>query len=834
MFLILTVFLLHTVATTADLFHHASDIVLDKEVVGNFIISWDTVNPYIKVVSSADPDRVLFQTLASWPFITVGFATESRSPIIDGNFKANEWTLYETPYQSIKYVKLVDNILTFSGEVYGLVTRASYTLKFSITPRDQLHFDVKVTPITGHMNRIFLNYWCDPEESFHGFGVQYTHWNLKGRRIPIFVAEQGIGRGLQPITSVLNIVGDGAGGDWTTTYAPKPAYITSQNRSILFENTEAMYFDLRDDDAVVAEVWGLSMSGYIFVGDSLPALIEEITAITGRMKPLPKWTQEGAVVGLEGGTKDVNHILDKLIAAEVPVKAVWLQDWVGLRHAFDGDRLVWNWVLDEQYYPKWSHMVQDWANQGIRVISYINPFFSNPTTARTTDTLFFGRNLYEEGVQNQYFVKNKNNSPYLLRSGSIEFFMVDLTNPFARDWMKSIIKDEMVRNTGVSGWMADFGEYLPFDAVLYSGADAAAQHNFYPQQWAELNKEAVEEYTIEQQSQPNSHTILGEDLVYFMRSAWTNSPGSTSLFWLGDQLVTWDNYDGIKSVLTATLSGGFGGHSLTHSDIGGYTMEEIGPVHYTRSKELLLRWIELAAFGSALFRSHIGLSTSDSNAQIYTDGETLSHFATFTRIFAKLADYRQVLMEEAYTKGYPLMRSMAMHYSYDPVSWSLTEQYMFGPDLLVAPVLNPGTVGSYTSKVKVYIPANTDWIHLWSGKEVYGGTSGKYITVTAYIGQPPVFYQPNSVVGLSLAKYIQEEAARLHKSAISPDILSISNSHPMSRHHPNDVLFSIVSVGVGMASDTEVLSEYRAANWMDYLGVTKYISNWEDHQDYVQ
>ena len=88
------------------------------------------------------------------------------------------------------------------------------------------------------MNRLFLNYWCDPSESFHGFGLQYTYWNLKGKRVPILVAEQGIGRGQEPITSALNYLGDGAGGDWSTTYAPKPMYVTNQNRSLVFDNSE--------------------------------------------------------------------------------------------------------------------------------------------------------------------------------------------------------------------------------------------------------------------------------------------------------------------------------------------------------------------------------------------------------------------------------------------------------------------------------------------------------------------------------------------------------------------------------------------------------------------
>jgi len=380
--------------------------------------------------------------------------------------------------------------------------------------------------------------------------------------------------------------------------------------------------------------------------------------------------------------------------------------------------------------------------------------------------------------------------------------MLDATNPQAYEWMKDIIKYEMIDKTGVSGWMADFGEYVPFDAVCYNGERGRDVHNVYPEIWARLNKEAIEEYEREREikekerekerkkekrrnigllstflennnnkNKINKKSITTQyhmtkkeqekekdqekekekererererdekmtdkagDIIFFMRAAWLHSPSYSPLFWLGDQLVSWDRYDGIKSVLTSALSGGISGHSLTHSDIGGYTMEEVGPIHYTRSQELLLRWIELSAFGSCLFRSHIGSSQSTSNVQIYDNYITMSHFAYFSKIFKFLASYRFVLMKEAELLGYPVMRPMAMHYAYDPVSWSLSDQFMFGSEFLVAPVLDPINPSFYGIKgsemvyekgskimmIKVYIPYSSEWIHLWSGASVSG------------------------------------------------------------------------------------------------------------------
>lgn len=90
--------------------------------------------------------------------------------------------------------------------------------------------------------------------------------------------------------------------------------------------------------------------------------------------------------------------------------------------------------------------------------------------------------------------------------------------------------------------------------------------------------------------------------MFFMRSAWIKSPQYTPVFWLGDQLVSWDSNDGLRSVITGALSSGLVGHAITHSDIGGYTVETglgnaSSGLFYVRTPELLKRWTELSAFG---------------------------------------------------------------------------------------------------------------------------------------------------------------------------------------------------------------------------------------------
>jgi alpha-glucosidase len=303
---------------------------------------------------------------------------------------------------------------------------------------------------------------------------------------------------------------------------------------------------------------------------------------------------------------------------------------------------------------------------------------------------------------------------------------VDLTNPEARAWIKDVIQEELIGN-GASGWMADFGDSLPYDAVLHSGADPKSYHNRYAEEWAGVNREALRE------------ARHGEDIVFFNRSGYTQSPGESTLFWLGDQLVDWDEHDGIKSAVTGLLSSGLSGYSLQHSDIGGYTAIDHPLLKHHRSKELLMRWTELAAF-TTVFRTHEG-NRPEVNHQIYSDEETLRHFSRFAKVYAAWKPYRIELVKEASETGLPVVRHPFVHYPDDPEVLGLEYQFMVGSDLMVAPVLDPGE-----EIVEVYLPAGR-WVHLWSGRKYGSLDKGVYETVNAPVGEPAVFYKDSSDVG---------------------------------------------------------------------------------------
>ncbi|KAA8517967.1 hypothetical protein F0562_015441 [Nyssa sinensis] len=581
---------------------------------------------------------------------------------------------------------------------------------------DEENVVMKDAESTG-FNRVCLTYSSERNERFYGFGEQFSHMDFKGKRVPIFVQEQGIGRGDQPITCAANLVSYRAGGDWSTTYAPSPFYMTSKMKSLYLEGYNYSIFDLTRHDRVQIQIHGDSIEGRILHGNSPSEFIEHFTEAIGRPPELPDWIISSAVVGMQGGTDSVRDIWDKLQTYDVPISAFWLQDWVGQRQTVIGSQLWWNWEVDTERYWGWQQLIKDLSAQHIKMMTYCNPCLA-PMDEKPNRR----RNLFEEAQELDILVKDKTGGPYMVPNTAFDVGMLDLTHPLTASWFKQILQ-EMV-DDGVRGWMADFGEGLPVDASLYSGEDPVSAHNRYPELWAQINREFVEEWKstcVGKEEDPE------EALVFFMRAGFRNSPKWGMLFWEGDQMVSWQLNDGIKSSVVGLLSSGLSG-----------------------SEELLLRWMELNAF-TTVFRTHEGNKPS-SNSQFYSNHKTLSHFARFAKVYKAWKFYRTQLVKEASQKGLPVCRHLFLHYPDDEHVHSLSyEQFLLGTEILVVPVLDKGK-----KNVKAYFPVgeSCSWKHIWTGK-IYT-EQGSEAWIEAPIGYPAILVKAGSIIGETFLENLRE------------------------------------------------------------------------------
>jgi alpha-glucosidase len=691
--------------------------------------------PQLRIAHASEPQRVLWQSVPLSSFLIGGYAEtvieENDTPA--SGFTINDKDLVRYEKQTVKTATMLSGALVLSGTLEGMRLVFNYEMTWSAVGPDQLRFAIQFTGSNAaQLNRIFLRYSSSPDERFFGFGQQMTYFDQKGRLLPILVQEHGVGRGMPIITQIITVkLGPRSAGTWWTTEVSVPQYVTNQQRSLFLETTEYCVFDMRHPSQVEIEIFASAASGQVLHGKSALDLVGTYTNYSGLMRELPDWIHEGAIICSQGGTEVTKAFIDQLVDAKVAVAAMWVQDWTGQNPTSAGLQVWWNWEMDTTHYNDWPALRQEIADRlGARVLLYVNPFLT--TQAGHDD-------LYQLAKSSGYLVKNQSGEPYTIPNTFISG-LVDLSNANAFEWLKGIIKDHMIREAGASGWMGDFGEALSFDSVISSGESPALWHNRYPMEWQRLQREAIEE------------TGVGSDALFFNRSGYSQSPGISTLFWVGDQLQDWNGYDGLKSAITGCLSGGISGFSLVHSDVGGFDSISIPIAGHTfnlvgRTKELLLRWAEFGAF-CPVMRSHQGINPPVI-PQINSDPATLAAFARCVDMYRAWMPYRKALVAEATATGHPVMRHVVLHYPDAPVE-QLQYQFLLGTDILVCPVIEAGA-----KTATVFLP-DGQWIHIWSG-HIYTSRSGAWITVAAPIGQPPVFLR----VGAPMQGVLEEAFRRI-------------------------------------------------------------------------
>ena len=555
-------------------------------------------------------------------------------------------------------------------------------------------------------NRYWISIPAVKNEHIYGCGETYSEFDLKGKKVRIWVAEHQ--NALRISDKIIREKIAGKRPDFKLpfrryeSYYVQPTFVSTRVFYLHADCHRYADFDFRNPDRIVLHLQETpsfvceEASGY-------SELSEKLSSLLGRQKELPDWIYDGAILAMQGGTEVLEEKLEKAFSSGIKVCGIWSQDWCGCRRTGFGYQVMWNWQWDSELYPELDRKIREWKEKGVHFLGYINPF------------LALEKNLYKDASAKGYCVKTRDGKDYLVKITTFPAAMIDFTNPEAYRWYKNIIKTNMI-GFGLSGWMADFGEYLPVDAVLYSGEDAAAIHNDWPAIWARMNEEAIRECGKE------------NEVFFFTRAGYTGTIRHSAMMWTGDQHVDWSMDDGLPSVIPATLSLAMSGFGVTHSDAGGYTTV----MHIKRSRELLMRWVEMNAF-SPLLRTHEG-NQPVNDAQFDADEETLAQMARMSRIHKSLKSYLKGLVRENAQKGIPVIRPVFYHYDEE---WAYSEksEYLLGRDMLVAPVCREGA-----DRRMVSLP-DDKWIHLFSGRE-YG--KGKH-EIEAPIGYPPVFIRKEAV-----------------------------------------------------------------------------------------
>ncbi|MGN0447012.1 MAG: alpha-glucosidase [Acutalibacteraceae bacterium] len=635
---------------------------------------------------------VVFKVKKGDTFCFIGKGQNSYS-MSHGSFKIKEKTFIKKP--------CVLNKIEITGNSAQLIFEE---LTLTVTLENENR--IKVVPeIKGDYNRLYINLPAIENEKLYGLGEQFAEFNLRGKKVNCWVAEHinGVQTAKKIVKQVFGIKNTRRKQKFSNyeTYYAEPTFISSQKYYFHSTTTARSEFDFREKDKLIVKNDSIAPF-YMGFCDDFEKLLFDLTELLGRQPLLPSWVHDGVILGIQGGTDVMMGKVEACLEKGTDVCGVWIQDWEGRRVTAVGKQLQWNWQWDSELYPDLPEKIKELNTKGIKVLGYVNPFLATE------------KPLYKEASAKGYCVKNKHGEDYFVTITTFPAAMLDLTNPDAWNWMKKIIKENMI-DFGFSGWMADFGEYLPTDAVLFSGEDAELVHNTWPARWAKLNREAVEE------------SGKSGEIMFFTRAGHTDTKKYSTMMWNGDNHVDYSIDFGLPSVIPAMLSLSCCGFGLSHSDIGGYTTF----LNLKRSDELFMRWCEMNTF-SPLMRSHEGLNP-DLNAQFDFSDEVLSHHAKMSRIHKALKPYLTACVEENTEKGLPVVRPLFFYYD-EEKAYTEAYEYLFGRDILVAPVLLPNA-----KTQKVYLPEDK-WVHLWSGREYEGGV----FEVDCPLGQTPVFIRKNA------------------------------------------------------------------------------------------
>ena len=451
---------------------------------------------------------------------------------------------------------------------------------------------------------------------------------------------------------------DGMGVQSQKMYKPIPFFLSSNGYGMFVHTSTPVTLDIGNSFDQSNEIFtgDDTLDIFIFLGEPKEVL-SEYTALTGRSPVPPLWSFGLWMSRITYKSEaEVREVAAKLRAYKIPCDVIHLDTgW------FETD-----WQCNYKFAPSRFNdprqMLADLLKMGFHVSLWQLPYFTTKNE------------LYDTIVKNGYEVRNEGGQqPYLDA-------ILDFSNPETVKWYQGKLAELL--KLGVGAIKVDFGEDSPLHGVYASGRTGWYEHNLYPLRY---NK-AVADITKE---------VTGENIIW-ARSAWAGSQ-RYPLHWGGDA----ENTDSAMAAeLRGGLSFGMSGFTYWSHDAGGFV--EKAP------RDLYRRWLPFAAL------------TSQTRCHGAPPREPWGYDDAFVDDFRRAIELKYQLMPYIYSQakessahGHPMLRTLFFEFPKDPASWLVDDEYMFGANLLVAPLF------SETDHRQVYLPPGA-WFDYQTRKQYEG------------------------------------------------------------------------------------------------------------------
>jgi oligosaccharide 4-alpha-D-glucosyltransferase len=495
-------------------------------------------------------------------------------------------------------------------------------------------------------------------ERIYGSGSRAIEMDRKGRNLSINnQAHWGYGIGAESLNITLPVVN------------------SSENYMLFFDNhsISALGIGSIKKDQMSYTFSSGQAEVYIIAGKNYGELVDHYSYLTG-YQPMPPLWSLGYIQSKYGyeTQADAVNIVNQLIASGYPLDALVLD-----LYWFGNTNLMGNLDWDYSRFPDPGGMMTDFKNQGVKSILITEPYF----------TLNSSNYAYADNLG--YFAKDSDGDTYILTDfWAGDAALLDLFNPEVSDWFNQFYNDRT--KEGVAGWWTDLGEpeNHPGDMYHFAGQKSSEVHNIYSLMW---NKMLYENWELE---------FPNDRLFNLSRSGFAGMQRYSTFPWSGD---VQRSFDGLSVQVPIMLSLGLNGIPYMHSDVGGFAGD-------SKDDELFIRWVQMGVF-APIFRIHgSGIETAPTSYGI--NAQNISR--NYIKWRYELLPYNYTLAYQASSHGTPFARPMDFYDTKNNSLQNINDQYFWGKELIVAPVLKQGQV-----QRNVVVPAGC-WINYHTHQSYQG------------------------------------------------------------------------------------------------------------------
>lgn len=527
---------------------------------------------------------------------------------------------------------------------------------------------------SGDVDAIGIAFRSRTGERYMGFGERSNAVDQRGNVVEDYSGEgafQPDERAFVPNAFVPNW---GFRGRDDGTYFPMPWLLSSAGYGVLLGNTQTSYFRLETDrpDAWSIEVtkapsdYPQSVTGpaptslelRFFAGPTPAGVLRRLTREIGRQPPPAPW-----FLGPWYQPREDKTDAPLLRKADSPVSVAQTYTHYLPCGAQQGQTAA------QRQRTRFFHSL------GYAITTYFNPMICTAYSP-----------VYDQAAGAGALTETAAGNPYVYRYNQFVVSQFDFTGEAGRDFYGNLLAE--AADNGYDGWMEDFGEYAPLDGKSADGTDGTVLHNLYPKVYHCAANAAVSDF--------------GRPILRFIRSGWTGAAACAPVVWGGDPTTGW-GFDGLRSAVQNGLTMGLSGVGVWGSDIGGF----FSLFDNSLSPELLRRWVQLGSVSGVMRTEADGFAIPEKpRPQVFDKGE-LANWRRYSKLRTQLYPYIRAAAATYAATGMPIMRQLALAYPRDPAATSREDEFLFGPDLLAAPVLEPGA-----TKRKLYLPRGR-WVDVW-------------------------------------------------------------------------------------------------------------------------